>query len=99
MRPEDSVHFGGKKIDLSTVDFTPDLLRCLPKHLAHRYRALPIFYSAARLGIAVAGPPDLDVIDSLTHLLHRELEFWSADELQLDAFIHRFYGSSDGGER
>jgi len=96
---EDYMGSWGERVDLSTVNFTPELLRNLPRHLAWKYRALPISESADSLGLAVADPRDLDVMDSLTYLLKRNLEFRSADEQQLDTFIRRLYGSVGEGDR
>ena len=96
---EELMGFGSERIDLSTVNFTPDLLRCVPRHVARKYRALPIFESAGCLGIAIAGPPDLDVMDSLTHLLHRDQTSRVADIEQLDKFIRILYGPPGNAER
>jgi hypothetical protein len=99
MRFEDLMNFGSERIDLSTVNFTPELLQCIPGHVARRYRALPIYETSDCLGIASAGPPELDTVDSLPHILKRSLEFRAADEGQLGVFLERLYGSSEGEER
>lgn len=91
--------FGSQRVDLSTINFTPGLLRCVPKHVARKYRALPIFETSDSLGIAIAGPPDLDMIDSLSHVLKRPLEFRAADEQQLVTFLGQHYGIEEGGQR
>ncbi len=85
--------FYGDKIDLSTFDFTPELLRSIPAEFALHYRALPVFQTGTgALGVALANPGDLDTVDSLTHLLHRDIEPRPADELQLGVFLQRLYG-------
>ena len=96
---EELIRSGGESIDLSTVNFTPGLLRCIPRHLALKYRALPIFEAKDCLGVATDGPPDLDVVDALTHVLQRELTFRTASGAQLDAFLQNLYGSAGGGDR
>lgn len=96
---EDLMNFGSERIDLSTVSFTPELLQCIPRHVARRYRALPIYEASGSLGIAIAGPLELDMADSLTYLLKRSLEFRAADEEQLGVFLERLYGAREGGER
>jgi type IV pilus assembly protein PilB len=90
-------YFQAKEIDLATVDFTPDLLRCIPKLLALKYRVLPISELGDCLCIALADPSDLDTIDTLHHVLKREVELRIADEQQIDMFLHRLYGANDGG--
>ena len=92
--------FDGNEIDLSAVNFTPELLASVPRHIAFHYRALPISKKVdGALGVAVADPRDIDVLDSLTHLLKREIHLRPADRDQLDTFIQRLYGSPSGGDR
>jgi hypothetical protein len=84
-------HFGADEVDLRKVSFTPELLRCVPAECARRYRVLPVFSSTDKLRVAVADPSDLDAMDSLGHLLRRDLELCVAEERQLDEFIERLY--------
>ncbi len=87
--------FYGDKIDLSAVDFSADLLRSIPAPMALRYRVLPVFEtSSGGLGVALADPSDIDTVDSLAHLLHRDLELRAADQLQLGVFLQRLYGAA-----
>ena len=86
------MNFEAERIDLSTVQFTPELLRCLPAAVARKYRALPVLESGDCLHVAVPASRDIDVVDSLCHVLRRELEFRAADREQLNTFIQRFYG-------
>lgn len=90
---------GAKSIDLSTVQFTPELLRCIPRYLALKYRVVPVSASADRLSVAVAETPDLDVMNSLTHLLKCEVEFHPIDEQQLDTFLRQLYSTVQDGSR
>jgi len=86
--------FDGGEIDLSTVDSTPDLVRCIHAQTARHYRVLPVFQTrTGALGVAVTDPGDIDTMDSLTHLLHREIELRQADGLQLGTFLRRLYGA------
>jgi hypothetical protein len=92
MNIEGFMNFGAERIDVSKVQFTPELLGCMPAAVARRYRALPVLKSADCLHVAVPASRDIDVFDSLWHLLKRELEFNVADREQLNTFIQRFYG-------
>jgi hypothetical protein len=89
----------GDEVDLAKVDFTPELLRCVPRNVARKYRALPVSHTADCLRLAVAPPLDLDVVDSLTHLLKRPLEFCAAGERELEVFLERLYGPNSEGSR
>ncbi len=92
-----AAHFGAEEVDLSKVVFTPDLLASIPAEFARRYRVLPVFNSPQSLRLALADPSDLDAVDSLHHLLKRDLELCIAEASQLDEFIARLYGREGGG--
>jgi hypothetical protein len=83
--------FEAEKIDLRNVRFTPELLRCMPASVARRHRALPVADSPHGLCIDLADVTDFEVIDSLSHILKRELELCGADARQLEEFIERLY--------
>ena len=86
--------FYGDKLDLSTVSFTPALLRTIPATFALEHCVLPISQSeSGALAVATADPSDIDTLDSLTHLLHRDIELRPADQLQLGIYLQRFYGA------
>jgi hypothetical protein len=87
-----AAHFGADEVDLRNISFTPELLACVPAGAARRYRVLPVSSSPSKLRLALADPSDLDAIDSLQHLLRRDLELCVAEASQLDEFIERFYG-------
>jgi hypothetical protein len=92
-----SAHFGAEEVDLRQVAFSPELPAYLPAASARRYRVLPISSSPDKLWLALADPSDLDAIDSLHHLLRRDLELCVAEASQLDEFIQRLYGREGGG--
>jgi type IV pilus assembly protein PilB len=83
--------FQAEYIDLSKVGFTQELLECVPRHLAHKYRMLPVSVSPESLCIAMVDPTDLDAIDAVTHLLKRPVLCRSIDEQQFDTFYRRLY--------
>jgi type II secretory ATPase GspE/PulE/Tfp pilus assembly ATPase PilB-like protein len=87
-----AAHFGAEEVDLAKVEFTPELLACVPADSARRYRAVPILSSHAILRLAVSDPSNLEAVDALQRLLHRDLELCVAEEGQLDEFIERLYG-------
>ena len=78
------------------MQFTPELLRSVPPHVARHYRVLPVFEeSATSLGVALADPSDLDVVDGVHATLHRDLVLRVADAQQIDEFIQRLYGEHE----
>jgi type IV pilus assembly protein PilB len=91
-----AAHFGADEVDLRNVSFTPELLACVPVEAVRHYRVLPVSSSPTKLSLALADPSDLDAIDSLHHLLRRDLELCVAEASQLDEFIERLYGREGG---
>jgi len=55
-----AAHFGAEEVDLRNVEFTPELLACVPAESARRYRVLPVSNSAGVLRLALADPSDLE---------------------------------------
>src|SRR2546429_268183 len=87
-----AAEFGPEFVDLATVQFTHDLLRCIPAELVRKYRALPVSESGRYLAVVVSDPSDLPVVDGLCSALDKEIELRVADQSQIDSFIERFYG-------
>ena len=89
-------YFNPEKIDLTTISFTQELLRCIPAQVARHYRVLPVYdETPTSLSIALADPGDLDVVDGISCVLQRDLVVLVADSQQLDEFIQRLYGDSE----
>src|ERR1019366_4814429 len=56
--------YGAEIVDLTKVDFTPELLRCIPADVVRKYSVLPVLDSSDCLAIALSHVEDLNVIDS-----------------------------------
>ena len=85
-------HYGADEVDLEKVQFTPELLACVPAWFVRRYQVLPIRNLPDKLLVAVADPSDLDCIDSLHNLVGRDLGLCVAEASQLDEFVRRLFG-------
>lgn len=86
--------FGAEHIDLSHVQFTPELLRSIPIELVRRFRVLPVSQSQTQVCIAMADPSDLNAVDSLAHFCNRIVHISVADQDQIAGFIQCLYESS-----
>ena len=64
----------------------------IPRHIAKKYRVVPVFQSEHKVAVAIADPSDLNTIDSLTHLLGKEIELRVASEADIEAALTKFYG-------
>lgn len=89
-------HFGAERVDLNEVEFTAELLACVPAHYARRFRVLPVSQRPGFIVLAMEDPSDLPAIDALHHFLDCELELCVAGGKQLDEFIAQLYGREDG---
>lgn len=86
------MNFGAEHINLSKIEFTPELLGCIPVETVRKFRVIPVYLTDGQVGIATADPSDLNAIDSLTHFLKRPVEILEAEKTQLNTFIERLYG-------
>ncbi len=67
-RPRPS-HFGAEVVNLNELKIADDVIAAIPRHIARKYRVVPVFKHDNSVTVALADPSDLDTIDSLTHLL------------------------------
>jgi len=98
IRPADvtqakAAHFGAEVVNLSEINIADDVIATVPRHIAKKYRVVPVFKHGNALTIALADPSDLDTIDSLNHLLRMEIIHQVASEADIDAALGRYYGA------
>ncbi len=99
IRPADvtqakAAHFGAEVVNLNAARIPDDVISIIPRHIAKKYRVVPVFRSDGKLAVAIADPSDLNTIDSLTHLLNAEIEFRVASEQDIETALGRYYGGS-----
>ncbi|HXI69844.1 MAG TPA: ATPase, T2SS/T4P/T4SS family [Verrucomicrobiae bacterium] len=97
IRPADvtqakAAQFGAEVVHLAGLKIEDDVISIIPRHIAKKYRVIPVFQSEHKVAVAIADPSDLNTIDSLTHLLGREIELRVASEQDIDAALNKFYG-------
>jgi type IV pilus assembly protein PilB len=90
-----AAHFGVEVVNLSELKLDDSVIATVPRHIAKRYRCIPVYRHGNTLGIAIADPSDLDTIDSLHHLLNAELEIKIASEDGIEAALNKLYGVAD----
>jgi general secretion pathway protein E/type IV pilus assembly protein PilB len=73
---------------------TDDVISAIPRHIAKRYRVVPVFRNNGSITVALNDPADLDTIDSLHHLLNQEIQVQVATEEEIDAAIEKYYGGA-----
>ncbi len=90
-----ATHFGYEFVNLGELRLTDDIIAAVPRHVAKRYRAIPVTKTDSSIVIALADPSDLDTIDSLQRLLNAELELRVALPEDIDAALEKYYGAKD----
>src|SRR5437016_8354347 len=102
VRPADvtqakAAHFGAEVVSLGELKIADEVIAMIPRHIARKYRVIPVFKSDNALTVAIADPSDLDTIDSLTHLLRTEINLQVASEADIEAALGKYYGERGAG--
>jgi general secretion pathway protein E/type IV pilus assembly protein PilB len=90
-------HFGAEVVNLSEMRIEDDVIASIPRHIARKYRVVPVFKHDNSITVALADPSDLDTIDSLTHLLRAEIDLRVASESDIEAALSKYYAEKGGG--
>ncbi len=89
-----AAQFGAEVVDLNEMSLTDEVISAIPRHIAKKYKVIPIYRNNGSVTVALSDPADLDTIDSLHHLLNQEIEVKVAPEQEIDSAIERYYGGS-----
>lgn len=97
VRPADvtqakAAHFGAEVVQLSGMKIEDEVIAAIPRHIAKKYRVVPVYKHEGNLTVAIADPSDLATIDSLTHLLHTEIILQVASEPDIEGALGKYYG-------
>ena len=89
-----AAQFGAEVIQLSGLKIPDDVISIIPRHIAKKYRVVPVFRSDGKVAVAIADPSDLNTIDTLTHLLNAEIELRVASEADIENALNKYYGGT-----
>jgi general secretion pathway protein E/type IV pilus assembly protein PilB len=92
-----AAHFGAEVVNLSEMRIEDDVIATIPRHIAKKYRVVPVFKHDNNLTVALADPSDLDTLDSLTHLLRADIDLRVASEDDIEAALNKYYGADKKG--
>jgi type IV pilus assembly protein PilB len=103
IRPADvtqakAAQFGAEVVQLAGMQIPDEVVAIIPRHIAKKYRVVPLFKSEGKVAVAIADPSDLNTIDSLTHLLNAEIELRVASEQDIENALNKYYGRTSTGE-
>ena len=82
-------------VDLASFHFVPAVIITVSKDIAHRYRIIPLTDDELYLTVAVADPLDFDTLDSLPHIIGRELNIACATNTDISNHLMQLYNISD----
>jgi len=87
--------FGMDTINLAEYRVPDDVLAMVPRHIARRYKIVPIYKHDNTLTVAISDPLDVDTVDSLRYILKVNVEPVVASKPDIEASLARYYGSGD----
>jgi general secretion pathway protein E/type IV pilus assembly protein PilB len=90
-----AAHFGYELVTFSDFRLTDDVISAVPRHIAKRYRAVPVAKHGNSIAIALSDPSDLDTIDSLQRALNLDIDLRVATDEDIDAALNKYYGASE----
>jgi type IV pilus assembly protein PilB len=87
--------FNMDMIDLAEYRVPDDVVALVPKHVARRYKIVPVGKHDNTLTVAIGDPLDVDTVDSLRYILRMNVEPVIATKSDIDNAITRYYGGAD----
>ena len=82
-------------VNLSGMQLEPSVITGISDETAKRYKAVAIADDGSFLTVAVADPLDFEALDSLPHVIGRELNFACATFTQIKNHLLKFYNAGD----
>lgn len=92
-----ATHFGCEVVRLRggrKQAITDGVLTTIPPAIARKYRVIPLEECGMFLKVAISDPSELVTIDSLSHLLKKELMMAVATEADISWALKQFYPES-----
>jgi len=82
-------------IDLDNTSISAEIFDMVPEDIARRYRVVPVSDDGLYLTVAVADPLDFEALDTLPHVLNREIITVCATHSAIKHLIRSHYGDLD----
>ena len=78
-------------VDLAGFHFDPAVILTVTEDTARRYRVIPVTDDGLYLTVAVADPLDFETLDSLPHVIGRQLNLACATHTDINQQLMQFY--------
>ncbi len=79
-------------VRLQEITFDPSVIEAITDETASRYRVIPVQDDGLALTVAIADPLDFDALDSLPHLIGRDLNLVCATRDDILDHLRQLYG-------
>ena len=90
-----AMNSGSDFVDLNGISLAPELFQAVPEETARRFRAVPVADDGNFLSVAVADSLDFEVLDSLPHVLGRQITVYAATPSSIHHAIENHYGGGN----
>ncbi|MCC7519780.1 MAG: type II secretion system ATPase GspE [Verrucomicrobiae bacterium] len=90
-----ATHAGMDTVSLRAHTIPQEVIEAMPRHIARRYKAIPVFKHNGSLAVAISDPTDLDIVDSLHYALKCEIEPMVAPKEEIEEALTRYYGGAE----
>ncbi|MFC4994632.1 GspE/PulE family protein [Rubritalea tangerina] len=85
-------------IDLRSTAISPDMFDHIPEDVARRFRVIPVMDDGYALTVAISDPLNFEVLDTLPHVIGREVNPVCATGSAIDQCIQTYYGGGTSDE-
>ena len=82
-------------LDLANTRIEPDVVSAVTDDIARRYKAIPVYDDGNTLTLAIADPFDFETLDSLPHVLGREVNFVVSTPDSIQQILKSLYGAAE----
>ena len=79
---------GTEYVDIDQYPFTEDIFQSMEVEVAQRFQAVPLQDDGTYMTVAVADALDFEILDSLPHVVGREVTFMSATPSAIHQALH-----------
>jgi len=89
-----ALQVGIKKIDLTDISISPEIITLVPAELVSKHSILPLRRENGRLAVAMTDPFQAQVIEDLRLVSGHPVRRYYAEPAQMENSILKFYGSN-----
>jgi type IV pilus assembly protein PilB len=90
-----AAHFNAEFVALSDMRIADEVVAAVPRNVAKKYNAIPVYVTEDGVSVALSDPSDLETIDALQHLLNKNVTVLVASPDDIESALNRYYGRAD----